>query len=135
MKLDTKTIANINLIETVTGAAVKDVFEDEEGLTVIVEEGNVKKALGYENKNIKKIQYLLKKNVRIIGFSSDPEKFINNLLYPIKAKSVEIKDKIMLITAQDTKSKGIMFGRSRENLKRIKTLVTKYFDVTDVTIQ
>ena len=117
-----------------TGAAVKDVFEDENGLTVIVEEGNVKRALGYENKNVRKIQYLLKKDIRIVGFSTDPEKFINNLLYPIKAKSVEINDKVMQIAAQDAKSKGMMFGRSRENLKRIKTLVTKYFDVTDVMI-
>ena len=68
MKLDAKTIANITLIESITGAAVKDVFEDDNIINIIVEEGNVKKALGYENKNLKKIQYLLKKNIKIIGF-------------------------------------------------------------------
>jgi N utilization substance protein A len=134
MKLDAKTIANITLIESITGAAVKDVFEDDNIINIIVEEGNVKKALGYENKNLKKIQYLLKKNIKIIGFSNNPERFINNLLYPIKTKKVEIRDKIMHITAQDTLTKGKIFGRSKENLKKIKEIVTKYFDVTDVAI-
>ena len=40
----------------------------------------------------------------------------------------------MHITAQDTLTKGKIFGRSKENLKKIKEIVTKYFDVTDVAI-
>jgi len=134
MKLDAKTIANITLFENISGASIKDCFEEEEGLLFIVKEGNVKRALGPDNRNLRRIQSLLKKKIRIIAFSKEPEKFINNLLYPIRAEKVEIEGKTLKITASDTRSKGRIFGRSKENLRKIKEMVKKYYDLDEVDV-
>lgn len=133
MKLNIKEIQHINLFEKVTRAKVKDcIFDDE--ITFIIEEGNVQRALGENNSNIRKISAMLKKPVKIIAFSETPEKFINNLIYPIRTK-IELKDNKIYITEKDVKLRGKIYGREKENLKKIKTLANKYFKIEDVIIQ
>lgn len=133
MKLNLKEIQHINLFEKITRAKVKDCIINDE-ITFIIEEGNVQKALGENNQNIKKISFILKKPVKIIAFSKTPEKFINNLIYPIRSK-IELKDNIIYITEKDVKLKGKIYGREKENLKKIKELANKYFKIKDVVIQ
>lgn len=133
MKLNLQEIQFINLFEKITKAKVKDCIINDT-ITFIIEEGNVKKALGENNKNIQKISPMIKKEIKIIAFSKTPEKFINNLIYPIKAK-IELKDNIIYITAKNSVIKGKIYGREKENLKKIKGLAHKYFKITDVIIQ
>ena len=133
MKLSLKEIQHINLFEKITRAKVKDcIFDDE--VTFIIEEGNVQRALGENNKNIERISSLLKKKVKIIAFSQTPEKFINNLVYPIRTK-IELRDNKIYITEKDVKIRGKIYGREKENLKKIKNLANKYFKIEDVIIQ
>ena len=133
MKLNLEEIQFINLFEKRTGAKVKDCIINNE-ITFIIEEGNVKRALGENNENIRKLSALIKKEIKIIAFSKTPEKFINNLIYPIKAK-IELRDNIIYITAQNSVIKGKIYGREKENLKKIKELVSKYFKIQDIIIQ
>lgn len=135
MRITQEAISYINLFESVSKAKIKDCFEEEKGLLFVVEEGYIKKALGQDNRNIRRIEQMTKKKIFILGFSSNPVKFINNLLYPIKVKNIEIDDKIAKIYCLDTRSKGKVFGRERENLKRIKLIVKKYFkEIEDIQV-
>jgi len=134
MKLNLKEIQQINLFEKISRAKVKDCLIEENEITFIVEEGNVKKALGENNKNLKKISEMLKKPVHIIAFSKVPEKFIGNLIYPIKAK-IKLEDDVVHITPKDYKTKGKIYGRERENLKKIRSLTQKYFKIKDVVVE
>lgn len=133
MKLNLQEIQHINLFERITHAKVKDCIIDTE-ITFILEEGNVKRALGENNSNINKISKLINKKVNIIAFSESPEKFINNLLYPIKTK-IELRDNNIYITAKNLTIKGKVYGREKENLKKIKYLTQKYFKINDIIVQ
>lgn len=134
MKLNLREIQQINLFEHITGSKVKNCFTEDGKLIFIVEENNIKRALGKENKNIKKVQSLLKKDIQIIGFSSNITKFINNILYPIKPDKIELKNNIIEITANDTRVKGKVYGRGRENLKKVKEITSKYFKIDDIKV-
>jgi len=129
MKLDLKTIQNINLFEKVTNAKVKDcIFR--EGLVFIVDEGQVQKAL----KGIRKVSSLLKQDVKVIGFSSEPEKFVRNLIYPVRA-NIEAKDMEVIVSVEDARMKGKIFGREKSNLMWINSLVGKYFKGFSVRVE
>ncbi|HZX12061.1 MAG TPA: NusA-like transcription termination signal-binding factor [Candidatus Nanoarchaeia archaeon] len=130
MKLTKDIIQYITLFENVTGASVKDCLLQENSLIFIVEEGNVQKAL----RGSRKIEQLTKKHVSIIGYSEDIQKFLLNLLYPEKPDSINQEGKLVLIHVQDAKTKGRIFGRSRERLQWINTLVKKYFDIEEVRV-
>src|SRR3989344_4446595 len=133
MKLTLDSINNINLFENLTRAKVKDCFQ-EDGVVFLVEEGNVKKALGKDSSNIDRISKILKKDIKIIAFSNDICKFVSNLIYPNKADEIKLEGKTVFIVASDVGVKGRIFGRSRENLKRINSLVRNYFDVEEVKV-
>lgn len=132
MKLTLESIQQINLFEKITGAKVKDCLIEDE-ITFVVEEGNVKKAIGEEHKNIRRMEKLLGRKVKIIAFNSNPVKFINNLLYPIRPIKVEVEGSIALISVESS-FKGKIYGRSRENLAKIKKILAKYFNIKDVQI-
>ena len=127
MKLTLDSINNINLFENLTGARVKDCITEERKLIFLVEEGNIKQALGKENSNIFRLEKLLKKQIEIIGYSDDVLKFVRNLIYPNRADEIKIDNNNVMIVINDPVMKGRAFGRGRENLKKINDLVKKYF--------
>jgi len=131
MKLTLKTINYMNLFENVTGARVKDCIEEDGKLIFLVEEGNVKLAV----RNLKRVSGLLKKEIKIIGFSSDPVKFIKNLLYPIKPDGVMRRGNTVVIKVANNAVKGKIFGRSKENFKRIEGLMKKYFKDMSLVVE
>ncbi len=133
MKLTTESIGYINLFETITGAKVRDCFYDKGVLIFLVEEGNVKMALGKNNSNMTRISRILKKNVDVVAFSNDVRKFVSNLIYPTKA-DISLDGRNIKIKTTDTFSKGKIFGRGRENLKRIKSIVKNYFDIDEIFV-
>ncbi len=122
MKLTQESINNINLFETLTGAKVKDCLQEDGKLVFLVEEGNVKRALGKEGSNVKRISKILKKDIKIVAFSTDVCRFVGNLIYPNKADEIIQEDKIVNIKVDDIIVKGRIFGRSRENLKKINSI-------------
>lgn len=131
MKLTLDSIQNINLFEKITSSKVKDCYEDGSDLVFLVEEGGIKKAA----LKLPKLKTLFKKEIKIIGFSPDPVKFINNLLYPTKVKSIKLEDDNVIISCFDTKSKGKVFGREKENLSKITDLLRKYHKVKTVSVE
>ena len=135
MKLTQDSINNINLFENITGAKVKDCIQDEGKLIFLINEGSVKKALGYNNNNIKKISKILKKEIKIIAFSEDINKFISNLIYPNKADEIKIENKKIIIKVRDNVVKGKIYGRGRENLRKITSIVKNYFQIEEIIIE
>ena len=129
MKFTLETIQFINLFEKVTGAKVKDCFPGN-GLTFVVEEGNVQKAV----RGLDRVKKMLKKDVRLISYSSYPVKFIKNLLYPVRVESVKKVDNTLVIACPN-QVKGKVFGRNRENLKFMKDLVKKYFGIEEIKVE
>ena len=133
MKLTLESINNINVFENLTKAKAKDCISENGTLIFLVEEGSIKQALGKEGSNLIRLRRIMKKNIRIIGFSNDVCKFVRNLIYPNKA-DIKLEGKTIIISVEDTVVKGKIFGRSRENLKRINSLVKNYFDVEEVKV-
>ena len=134
MRLNLQSIQQINLFENVTGAKVKDCINDEE-LIFIIEEGNIKRALGKDNANIKKLESLLKKNIKLIAYSRDVIKFVINLIYPVKPDNIDLKDDVIYITINDAKLKGRVYGRGRERLKKLELIIKKYFNIKEIKIE
>src|SRR3989344_1459285 len=111
MKLTLDSINNINVFENLTRAKVKDCISEDGKLIFLVEEGNVKRALGNNNSNINRLSKILKKEIKIIAFSNDVCKFVSNLIYPNRADEIKLDDKIVTITVIDAVVRGRIFGR------------------------
>jgi len=126
---DAQTIGLINVFEKVTGARVKDCFFENSTLVFVVQQGQMGLAIGRHGANIKKVSAMLKRDVKAIEFNPDPCKFVEGLLYPLRAAEIKHEESSIVIKAHDNAEKGKIFGREKTNLKRIQGIVSKYFDV------
>ena len=134
IKIDIKSMQLISLFESVTGSRLKDCID---GNTVIfiVEQGEIAKAIGRNASNVKRIERMLKKNIKIIEFNPDLVQFVRNAIAPLKAGEVTEQDKIVTITNTDTRTKGMIIGREASNLKKLKDLVSRHFEIVDIVVK
>jgi N utilization substance protein A len=131
---DVELIKTINLFENVTKARVKDAFYMKELLTFVVFEGDMFKALGKNLENLKRMESMLKKKIKIVEFNGDMVKFISNLLYPYKVNTITVDGKIVTIEDEDTKTKGLIIGAKAQNLRQYESIVKKYFDIEEIKV-
>ena len=131
---DVELIKTINLFENVTKARVKDALYMKELLTFIVFEGDMFRALGKNLENLKKMESMLKRKIKIVEFNNDMVKFITNLLYPYKVDSITVDGKIVTIKDEDTKTKGLIIGAKAQNLRQYERIVKKYFDIEEIRV-
>ena len=131
---DVDMIKCMNFFENVTHARVKDAFYLKEILTFVVFEGDMFKALGKNLTNLHKVEQALQKKVKIVEFNSDIIKFVTNLLYPYKVSEIRQDGKIIIISDQDTKTKGLIIGAKAQNLRAYEGIVKKYFDIEEMKV-
>ncbi|RME55352.1 NusA-like transcription termination signal-binding factor [Candidatus Woesearchaeota archaeon] len=133
--IDNEIIGYINLFEKHTRVTVKDCFIEDNTLVFLIPHGYIKKALGPMGKNIKRLSSMFKKNIKVIGFSDVPEKFLSNLIYPVKAKEIKLEGNDIVIVTHNVRDKGQVFGRDKTNLKRIQSLFSKYFPELKIRLE
>ena len=117
----------MSLFEKTTRARLKDYFVDDNNtMTFVVHEVNLGKAIGKQAINVKKLENLLKRKIKILGFNPNPVKFTKNIVYPLKVE-VEQQETVIVIKANDTKTKAFLIGRNQSNLKNNLKIIQKYF--------
>lgn len=123
-----QTIGFITTFERITRTNVKKLLLDKKGqLVFIVEEGQAGKAIGKSGMNMRKLQRLLKKRIRVVEFNQDPIEFVKNYIAPLEVESITQKDDKIILSSQDTKTKGMLIGRNKQNIQELNSIVQKLF--------
>jgi len=123
----------MQLFENLTRAKLKDCIANEQ-LIFIVEENEIGKAIGKGGSNVRRLEGLLNKKIKIAEFNQDVKQFIRNFVMPLQVKDINEEDNIITITGPDTKTKGLLIGRDSKNLNNLKDIVKRYFDVEDIKV-
>lgn len=124
---DANSMKLMNMFESITRARVKDCFENKNAIVFVVEEGEIGKALGKNASNVKRIEGMLKKKIRVIEFNSDIARFVRNVIMPNKANEIVYEEGIVTITPTDPQSRGYLIGRAAEVLRNNEEIVKRYF--------
>lgn len=128
IKYDINLMKYISLFESLTGAKLKDCVVNDV-IMFIVQENEMGKAIGKKGANIRRIEGLLKKKIKLVEFNENVLQFIENLIKPIKAKEITNEDDVINIYADDTKTRGMLIGRDRNKINSINEIVKRYFKV------
>ena len=89
----------------------------------------VSKAIGPSAVNVRKIQEQIGKKVKIIRESeglNDAKRFIEDIVAPVRFKSVELKDGVILITAGSNQTKASLIGRNKRRYEELRKIVHDY---------
>jgi len=116
------------LFESITRTTLKDCFENQNKMLFIVMPGQIKKALGKENKNIKLIEVKIAQKIKIVEFSNNVLNFVTNLIYPLRINDISIDEEgIVIIKGKDMKTNGLIIGSRAQNLRNTESIAKKYF--------
>src|SRR5687768_10072940 len=93
IKLDADTLRVFAMFESMTGAELKDVIEEEDRIVFVVVEGQVGRALGKGAVNLKRLRENLNKEIVLIGHAQEREAFLKNVFHRFKVEGVEWEDR------------------------------------------
>ena len=128
----------IQLLQNMTGATIVDCIIEDDTIIFTVKKGEVGLAVGKGGEKIKRFRSMTNKQVEIYEYMSEAEKFITNALKPAKVKDIRLVDrmegkKIAMVTVE-SKDKGIAIGKNGDNIKKIRFLSKRYFQLDTVVI-
>ena len=90
----------------------------------------VKDFLWKQGMNVKKLERLTSKKVKVIEFSKDACQFVSNLIFPMKVKKIELGEGVVKVHADDYQMKAKLIGRDKKNLNFLNEIFHKYFKET-----
>ena len=123
----------MTLFESMTGAKVKDIIANDK-LIFIIEENEMGKAIGRNGINIKKMESMLKKKIKLVEFSNDVLQFVKNFIYPAGIIDIKNEEGIVTIQGKDTSTKAMLIGREHQNINHLNNIVKRYFDVKEIRV-
>jgi len=133
IKYNEEIIKYISVFESLTASKVRDCVIGEK-VWFIVEENEIGKAIGRKASNIRRLENMLKRPIRVVEYSPDIKTFIRNLIYPLRADAIEVDGDICTITGPDTKTKGLLIGRDRKNLNFVTGIVKRHFPIDSIKV-
>lgn len=134
IKFDVNIMKLISLFESITGTDVKDCIEQGKKIIFIVNEAQISKAIGKRGLNIKKLEKLLNKKVKVIEFSNDLLQFVQNVVFPQKVKEISEEDGIVTINPPDSKTRGMLIGHNAQNLRNTEKIINRYFPIKEIKV-
>jgi len=130
--INMQTMRYLNLLDRTTRVKTSKCYFYSNTVIFAVPKFMLAKAIGPDAMNIKRIQEQLGKRVRIIKEAesiNDLEKFVEDIVYPIKFKSIEVKDSTAIITAGGTQNKATLFGRDKKRFDELKEILQDTFNL------
>lgn len=125
----------MSLFFSITHVQPRDCINDENGTVFIVPEGETAKAVGMGGTNIRKIEKLINKKVRVVAYNDNLVQFIENLMYPARIKEIREEELVVSVIALDNESRGHIIGRNATNLRRLESIAKRYFPLQEIKVK
>ena len=125
---DMQDLRYLNLFAQITRVNTRYFFEYNNMLVFCVPKNLVKKALGQNAENLKKMSGIVGKRIRVVAQPDGIEnakEFIERIVSPLTFNNLEITaDEIIMIAGR--MNKALLIGREKKRLNEMKNIV-KYF--------
>jgi len=124
--IDMRFMRYLNLFERETGVRTKNCFEYNNMVIFAIPPQLISKAIGEQGKNIRRVSEILGKKIKVISLPlRGVEKFIEDIISPVKFKSIEIGQEIVINAGRQ--SKASLIGRNRVRLDELNNITKEYF--------
>ena len=125
--IDMQAMRYINLLDKFSRVRTNKCFFHNNTIFFAVDRRLVSKAIGPAAANIRKIQEQIGRKIKIIKESQsirDCKRFVEDIVAPVRIKSLEIKDNCIIITAGNNQNKASLIGRDKRRYEELKKILT-----------
>ncbi len=119
----------LNLFGKITRINTRFCFKYNEAIIFCVPKPLISKAIGRGGRNIRQINEILRKRIKIIPNPlgiQDVKMFIGQIIKPVTFKDLEIKNNEIIVTA-GKQNKAALIGRNKRRLLEMQKIVHDYF--------
>ncbi|MFC1710841.1 hypothetical protein ACFLZJ_01650 [Nanoarchaeota archaeon] len=119
----------LNLFGKITRVDTRFCFKYNEAIVFCVPKQLVSKSVGQAGKNVKKLNEILHKKIKIIpapNSINDAEQFLRDIVSPVGFKGMEVTDDEIILTA-GSQNKAALIGRNKRRMKEMQQIVADYF--------
>jgi NusA-like KH domain protein len=130
--IDMKTMRYINLFDRISRVRTNNCFVHNNAIFFAVKREEISRAIGPAASNVKKMQAQLGIRVRIIREADgiwDAKRFIEDIVSPVKLKSVEAKEGVIIVAAGSNQNKAVLIGRNKRRYEELKKIVHDFFNM------
>jgi N utilization substance protein A len=134
---DEQTIRYVALFQDTTRTTVVDCVDAGDKLIIVVKEGEIGKAIGKKGENISKLKRLMNKDIHVVEYSDQPDKFVANVFRNYDVKGVEIEQRGEIVHATvtvDSSKKGRAIGKEGRNLRVSRDLIARHHPIQSVSV-
>lgn len=127
--IDMQDMRYLNLFERITRIRTRYCFKYNEALVFCVPEKLVSKAIGEKGKNVKKLQEILNKKIKVVPLPNgikDAEVFIQSIINPVGFRELGVGENEIVISAG--KNKAALIGRNKRRLLEMQKITKGFFD-------
>lgn len=124
-----QTMRYINLLDRASRVKTSKCFVYNNTIIFAVPRDMISRAIGPAGVNIRAIQEKLGKKVKVISEANeilDAERFVRDVVSPLRFKSLELKDNVFILTA-GSESKAALIGRNRRRLDELNQILKDNF--------
>lgn len=128
--IDMQDMRYLNLFGKITKISTRFCFKYNESIIFCVPKNLVSRAIGEGGRNVKKINQILRKKIKIISFPNgieDAKVFIEAVVSPVTFKNFDIKENEIIITA-GSQNKAALIGRNKRRFLELQNIVKGFFD-------
>ncbi len=128
--IDMQDLRHLNLFGQVTRISTRFCFSYNGMIFFCVPRSLVSKAVGENGKNVRKINEILGKRIRIIPNPNgihDANNFIKDVINPVTFKSLDLIGNEIVITSGNMQNKAALMGRHKRRLLELEKIVKDYF--------
>lgn len=127
--IDMQDMRYLNLFGKITRVSTRFCFKYNETIFFCVPRLLVSRAVGGEGRNVKKLNEILRKKIKIIPIPlgvQHAKQFIEAIVSPVTFRDLEIKDNEIILTA-GSQSKAALIGRNKRRFLEMQKIVKSYF--------
>jgi len=125
-----QTMRYLNLLDNTSRVKTTKCFTYNNIIFFAVPRMMVSRAIGPAAVNVRRLQEKLGKRIRIIEEPhriNDINKFLIEIVEPVKFKNVEVHDGELIINSGGTQNKAMLFGRNKHRFEELQQIVKDVF--------
>ena len=127
--IDMQDLRYLNLFEKITRISTKYCFEYNNTIFFCVPKSLIRKAVGENARNVKKISEIMRKRIRIIPIPRDIKDikgFIETVVSPVPVKEIEINENEVIVGG-NVQTKAALIGRNKRRLIEMQEIIKDFF--------
>ncbi len=130
--VDKELIFYMNKFRKISRVEPKEAFFDtRDNLIFVIPNNTLGKFLRKNKKLLKVLNKKLNETVKVVEFSPNIKKFVRNMIYPVKPEGMYVNDNVLYLSLNSRVDRGKVYGKGKEDFKKLKYTVKKYFDDVD----